>query len=485
MKTYLGLLLSLPLFLSASPAALAAATPEEAARIVSAFQAYLGSEAGVVKVEIDGDDYTATIDIAPLVAKSAQPNSTFTMTPLVLTLTSKGDGKWDVSQDSPFALNIKADTALTADLKIESYKWDGEFDEKLVTFTEATGEMTNLTLTENVNDPTQGKTDINVSVKNVKIEQSAEANANGGADATATYTLEGLSETFATPGSAGGQYPPMNIVFTAASGTYETAVTGVKSKSVLDIVAFMVAHSSKELIIKDQAILKTMLTAVLPIFENATGTSTFKTIAIQSPVGPIGMDSLTVSVDMNGVVKEGSARESISVAGLSIPAAIVPPWATTLVPKDMTFDFAGSGFDLETPAHMILAALDLAKDPPLPAGFENTLVPTLLPTGSGTITLNPTSVSNDLYSINAEGSMTAGPAALPSGKATVTAKGLDEIMKVIQAAPPEAGLQSGVGMIVAAKGMAKPQADGTLKWDIESNGDGKVLINGLDPMKMQ
>jgi hypothetical protein len=81
--------------------------------------------------------------------------------------------------------------------------------------------------------------------------------------------------------------------------------------------------------------------------------------------------------------------------------------------------------------------------------------------------------------------MSAGPAALPSGKAMISARGLDEVMKAIQAAPPEAGVQSGVAMIVAAKGMAKASADGSLTWEIESTAEGKVLINGIDPMKMR
>ena len=65
MKTRFGFLLSLPLLLSASHAALAAATPEEAARLTTLFQSYLGAEPGVVKVEADGDDYSVTLDMPP------------------------------------------------------------------------------------------------------------------------------------------------------------------------------------------------------------------------------------------------------------------------------------------------------------------------------------------------------------------------------------------------------------------------------------
>ena len=193
------------------------------------------------------------------------------------------------------------------------------------------------------------------------------------------------------------------------------------------------------------------------------------------------MDTLAFGADINGIVKDGKFRESIAITGLTVPLAVVPPWATQLVPKDITFDIQGSGFDLATPAQSALAALDLAKDPPLPAGFEATLLPSLLPKGTVDVVLNPTSVSNDIYSITAEATVAAGPMnPIPSGKGTVKAKGLDELMKIIQAAPPEAGLQSGTAMIVAAKGMGKPESDGSYAWNIESAGDGKVLVNGVD-----
>ncbi len=485
MKTRFGFLLSLPLLLSASHAALAAATPEEAARLTTVFQSYLGAEPGVVKVEPDGDNYTVTLDIAPLAAKAAAAGATFTLTPIELSLSDEGEGKWNVSQEGPLNFSMKATDKMSADVKIEDYNWEGVFDEKLGTFSEASAEVKNISIAETMNDPAQGKMDVIASIKGLKIEQSAEAGSAGGADMTAKYELDTVSETINMGGNPAMGTPPMNLLITAASGTYDTTATGVKSKSVFDLVAFFVAHPSEDLIKKDQVTLKTLLASALPIFDNAQGSGTFKTISIGTPMGPVGADTMTFGADINGIVKEGSLRESLSMTGLTVPPAIVPPWAITLVPKNISFDFTVSGFDLAAPAQLILAALDLAKDKPLPDGFEATLLPALLPTGNVSITLNPTSISNDLYFVNAEGAMVAGPAAMPSGQATITAKGLDEVLKVIQAAPPEAGVQSGVAIIVAAKGMGKAEADGTLTWKIESTPDAKVLVNGIDVSKMQ
>jgi hypothetical protein len=486
MKTSARFLLALPLLLSVSNSALAAATDDEAARLTEVFQSYLGTTEGVVAVEPDGDDYSVTIDSAPLFAKAASEGTTISLTPIELTLTDNGEGKWNVSQEGPLEFKVESKNAISANFKIETYSWEGVFDEKLGNFESASGEMKNATVLESVVDPTQGKIDVSATVNNVKVEQSGTANANGGSDMVAKYELDGFSETISTAGDAASGKPPLNIVVTAATGVYDTTAKGYKVKSILDLVAFFVAHQSKELIIKDQAGLKAIMSEGLPLFENINGTGTFKTVSISTPVGPVGADTMAFGADINGIVKDGKFRESIAITGLTVPPAVVPPWATQLVPKDVTFDIQGSGFDLATPAAAVMAALDFSKEPPLPAGFENTLLPSLLPKGTVDVVLNPTSVSNDIYNISAEATLAAGPMnPIPSGKGTVKAKGLDELMKIIQAAPPEAGMQSGASIIIAAKGMGKAEADGSFTWNIESAGDGKVLVNGIDVTQMK
>jgi hypothetical protein len=486
MKTRARFLFALPLLLSVSHPALSAANDDEAARLTEVFQSYLGTTDGVVTVEPDGDDYTVTIDAAPLFAPAAKEGTTISLTPIELTVTDAGDGKWNVSQDGPLEFKVDAKNAVSADIKIEAYTWEGVFNEAMGNFESASGQMKNASLVESVIDPTQGKVDINAAIKNVKITQTGTANENGGSDMVAKYELEGFSETVNSAGDAANGKPPLNIVITAATGVYDTSAKGYKSQSILDLLAFFIAHQSKDLIVKDQADLKSIMSEGLPLFENINGTGTFKTVSVSTPIGPVGMDTMAFGADINGIVKDGKFRESIAVTGLTLPPAVVPPWATKLVPKDVTFDIQGSGFDLATPAAAVMAALDFSKDPPLPAGFENTLMPSLLPKGTVDVVLNPTSVSNDIYSISAEGAMAAGPMnPIPSGKGTVKAKGLDELMKIIQAAPPEAGMQSGASIIIAAKGMGKAEADGSFTWNIESAGDGKVLVNGIDVTQMK
>ena len=487
MKINSGLLLSIALLSGISSTAFAAATEEGAKHLTKVLQSYLTDTEGVVDVSADGDVYKVKLDVAPLTGSkdgSAAPNPTdapkFTLAPIELELTDEGDGKWQVKHTGPIEFSVENKDELSLNGKFEAYEMTGVFDEKLATFSTSKTEIKNFTVDEKMNDPAQGPQSAKIAVVSITQDQTAAANAAGGVDITNKLTLEGLSENIASAASADGSKPAVNGSMTADSGIYETAAKNAKVKSILDLVAFFVSHQSKEKIIKSQADLKTILAAVLPVFDNAASTGTFKKVSVLSPVGQFGFDAASATVDMNGAVKDGKFHEKLSLSGPSFPAGLVPAWATKLVPQAFTVDFTVSGFDVAAPAQIALDKMDLTKDNPWPDNFEQVLLPVFMPKGTVDITMNPTSVSNDTYNVKAEGSMTAGPAAMPTGQATVTAKGLDDIMKLVQAAPPEAGLQSGTAMIIAAKGLSKTEADGSLSWKIEAAAGGKISVNGTD-----
>ena len=62
-----------------------------------------------------------------------------------------------------------------------------------------------------------------------------------------------------------------------------------------------------------------------------------------------------------------------------------------------------------------------------------------------------------------------------TGEAKLTGKGIDELLKQVQADPQAA---QAVPMLVFARGLAKPQPDGTLFWDVVYNSNG-LLVNGV------
>jgi hypothetical protein len=488
MKLKTSLLLSWAVLACTTNLAHAEATEDEANRLSALFETYLTDTEGVVSVELDGDGYKVIFDLAPLTGEAnkaaslvGESGGSFKVSPIEFKMASQGDGKWQVVEDQPITFNMEIKGQVTAEEKVESLKATGIFDEKLGTFSTVSGEMKNITVTEKLMDPSGTTGDVSATIKGIKIDQTATASGDSAVDIKSKFTIDSLTENLSMPGKPETGGAPMNFVVNAASGTLDLNGKAMKPKSLLDLLAFFVSHQTKELITKDQADLKTKLGAGLPLWENVQETGKISTVKINSQFGEFGIDTVDIGLEMNGVVKDGKFRESVGLTGMNVPAALVPPWATKLVPKNTTFDFTVSGFDLASPAQLILSQLDLSKDKPLPDGFEQVLMPSFMPKGAVDVALNPTTMSNDTYNVKVEGSMTAGPAAMPSGKAKINAKGLDEIMKIIQAAPPEAGLGSGLAVVIGAKGIAKAEADGSLTWNVEATPDGKVLVNGIDP----
>ena len=282
---------------------------------------------------------------------------------------------------------------------------------------------------------------------------------------------------------SGKDNPPLDLQIKFGGGDFSGTATGAKTSAVPPLLKFLAAHQDKDEMVKDQQGFKDMLIALLPVFNNGQGQGTINKIEVQTPMGLAAIDKLNVNINVNGAVKDGHFEEGLSVEGVALPPGLVPAWAASLVPKNSGFNIAITGFDAETPTKSWLQALDLSKDPPVAPDVVDALMGTFLPKGVVDVTISKTGVSNDTYAFTVEGTFAAGPQAMPTGKAHLTAKGLDDLMKVVQASPPEAGLQSSAALIIAAKGLGKAGSDGALSWDVEATPDGKVSVNGTDMSK--
>lgn len=470
------------LLLTTSPLAVhAGTTPEDAAKLKASLQAYLGGDGSAVKITPDGDGYKVTIDSSAL-AKIAQANGIelnlqapdFDLKPL-------GNGKWKIHQEGPFKVAIKSKDQMDISEQADSAVIDGEFDEALGTFTTLNATVKNIAVTEAIQDAKGMTANVSLKYENLDTTMTGVAGTGGGVDFKLGYKVGhgDLIEDISNKGE-----PPLHLVIKMDDGSAVGTMTNAKSLSILQIIKFFNAHPTKELRGKDQAAFKTILADMLPLFGTMQMTGTIGKTTVESPLGTFSAQKVGVTLAANGAVKDGNFAESLSLEGLVMPPSLVPPWAASLVPKSSSLGFSVSGFDVETVAKAAIAAADFTKEPPISEQVSNSFAAMLLPKGSVKVTLSNTAVSNDTYKITLDGSADAGPAAQPTGKAHITAKGLDDIMKAIQAAPPEAGLQGGAAAVVVAKGMGKAESDGSISWDVEATPDGKITVNGIDVSQM-
>ncbi len=479
---------ALILLLSSTSLAYAAATAEEAASIKASIQAYVGSEPGVVEVTPDGDDYELTLDVMPYIKKNAKADFTASFDPLKITLSpGDEDGTWDVSSSGPYAFSMSAGDQFNTSGKIENFDWQGTFDEALGAMSESTTTAKGITISSKVSQPGLNlKTAVEYSIGSVESKSTATEAGEGLADSESTIGFADIkfSSKSEVPADAAVNGPSLDYDASIAKGSYVTTMKSANLAGLLDLVAWFVAHPKEELIKQDQAVLKEKILAALPVFASLSSDSNFETLKVNTTLGTFAAELGSTSIALNGVVKDGKFGEGFSFSGISIPAGLAPPWAADLVPTSFKLDFAVSGFDVEAPARLAIGAMDLTKDPVLPAEVESQLQPAFTPTNTVIVTLSPGEIVSPVYTLSYEGALTVNLAGLPTGKATIRLRGADALMAKLAAAGEDPMAKQAVPMLVAAKGFGKAEADGSIVWVVEGTPGGAVTINGLDMSSM-
>jgi hypothetical protein len=472
---------SIPLALTAAlwgTTALAQATPEGAAELTATLQTYLGATAGVVSVAPEGDAYGVKIDFTPLLAKLPAEAGEASATPISFKLTDNGDDTWAYAQDQSFAFTLKSPGNADISVNIANIKGTGTFDEAIQSFSTSSTTVTDLQMKELITDPAGTTTDVQYSVASTQYDSTAAAGANGGVDSTMTYSATGFAETFTVPGGEG--IPPTVIGLKAEDYTGNGVVQGLRPDAIYKLVAFAVANPEAAAIAAKQGDLKTILTEGLPIFDHLTANAAMGGVTVDTPVGPLAIATAKVDVEANGVVAQGLVREAITVSGLTLPPGLVPEWAATLVPSDVTLDFGLSRFNLDAPVRLFLQAADLTKEPPVSPEVEQQLLAALLPEGVVDLTIAPGTTTAPDYTLGYTGTLSFGPQTnVPVGKVTVSLTGMDKVTATIQAAPPEVNQQF-APFLAMATGMARPGDGGALVWELETTPAGGMLINGTD-----
>lgn len=460
------------------------ATQAGADELTALFQAYLGTTAGVVTVAPEGESYGVKLDLALLLAKAPLDKLEASVSPLRLQLTDQGDGTWAYQLNQPVSLDYTLPDGEGGQAKTEtnygSVKLSGLFDEALGASRTMHMEMADVAKSQFQVGGPLGEMVGTSRVKSIVMNGGA-TSGSAGVDGRYTQTISEGSFSLTIPGAPQG---PITITGTIADGKFDIATTDYQPAALLGLWSWFVAHPTEELIKADRASLKPLIERALPLFGNVAMDGAYRTVAVDTPVGPFSADELGVALDMNGLVADGKVREALTVKGLALPEGLVPPFAATLVPTEASLDFAASGFDAAAGAALGLGLLDLPDGAAPPEGFEGQLLSALLPDGTVDITLAPGAVVAPDYRLTYQAALAAGPGQpAPVGTAKLTLVGIEAIQKALQSAPPELGGQAmmAVGM---AGGMARPGADGELVWEIEMTEAGALLVNGVDMAAM-
>lgn len=438
---------------------------------------YIGKkpfDIGFVNISVDGDAYKLAFDFKPVTDLMAKQQAfKFDVTPYFILVKPRKDGHWDVSADvSPkgWIDFVGPEGAQHIDFSVSDNKFTGVYDPDLAAFASATGSMAGMTMT--TREPKQ-QADVTVGAGTAAIVSTK--SANGGIDFTVTEKITNFAETIKV------NDPKNGLSFPAAVKAPELSVDatgkGLRTKPLLDLLAFIVATDHAAKFKADEAEFKSLLTAALPLWERIDGTYGFKDFVVESPVGKFGATQLKTAVGMDGIAKDGKINYAFKVSGLTTPQQVLPSWSVALLPTDIDLNFGGTNIDLDSMAKKTIETLDFSKDPPLPADFGKQIFADFLAKTPKAI-LRHSTIKNGNIEIAMEGEMTF-PGKKPEASMTIDVAGYDKIVEALQtAAKTEPEAAQYFPFALAVKGFGKALPDGRLEWIINAKADGSVTVNG-------
>ncbi|TRD00427.1 hypothetical protein FJV76_04610 [Mesorhizobium sp. WSM4303] len=433
---------------------------------------YVGKQAlneGILKISTEGNAYKVTFDMKALAAKVPKQDLVkFDFPPITLLVKPNGDGGWSVSSDfstsGSFEVNNSEGPA-TGQIDIKDGKFAGVYDPELGAFRSGESSIAGMTMTSRMSKQI---TDLNVGSGSSKF--GATKSAGGGVDLNVTQSMVDFAETVKLDNRSVGAVKTSELVV-------DLTAKAIRTKPLLDLLAFAVAHEDEAQLKADQAELKALLLSALPLWERMDGTYTFRNFVFETYAGNLGASQLTTSYGADGIARAGKYDYRIKAKGLSFPY-VIPGWAAKLMPTELDVKFGGVNIDLDSMSRKAIETFDLNKNPPLPAEFGDQIKADFMANAPKFI-VDHSVFSNGDTEVALEGDMTFPDGDKPDANLTIDVTGYDKIVASLQEAAktdPEAS-QAFTGAL-AVKGFAKTLPDGRVEWVINAKHDGSVTVNG-------
>ncbi|AZO12599.1 MULTISPECIES: hypothetical protein [unclassified Mesorhizobium] len=470
--------LPLVFILAFSAPALAQAVDSQGAKQLSDNLArYFGKQAfekGVLKVSVEGDAYKIAVDVKALVsALPEQKPFKIDLAPYALMVKPRSDGSWDVTSDFSQTMSFEfngPEGPQSMQVSVKDGKGTAVYDPNLAAFTSGTSSMAGMTMTSR-----EAKQQADVTAGAGTATIAATKSANGGVDFKATQKVSSFVETIKIDDPGSGMNFPVTLKTPELS--VDAIGKGVRTKPLLDLLAFAVANEDEAKLKANQAELKSLMLAALPVWERIDGTYGFKNFEVESPVGKFGATQFSTVFGMDGVAQDGKIDYAIKATGLTIPQQMLPSWSVALLPTDVDLNFGGANIDLDSMAKKAIEAFDLNKNPPLSDQFGDALAADFL-AKKPKFVLGHSTLKNGSIEIAMEGEMTF-PGKKPDATMTVDVAGYDKIVDALkEGAKSDQEMAQAFPFALAVKGFGKTLPDGRLEWVINAKADGSVTVNG-------
>ncbi|CAM5767631.1 hypothetical protein LMIY3S_02227 [Labrys miyagiensis] len=421
-------------------------------------------EKGILSITAQGSAYAVKLDLNPAFEHAKKNGVTVSIDPLTYMATPNADGTYAVTSESPFNYSFaKTEGEDQASAKFSaSCKSSGTFDPKIAIFSNYETSCPSASMT--VNSP---ENDVSVSTGAISSKITGAAGSAGGVTISTAGTVADFVETIT------GKDKPLSIKVTAKQATSDGSVENFQVGAAIELIGIAAKAGNKDELAAQQNEIKQKLLAALPLWNNLAGKATLSGVNVETPIGPVALDSFEESVGLTGAVKQASYGIGIKYSGLKLPEnPAIPSWAGPLIPAQGNIDVKFEGVDLDALARLAIQNFDVTKEPPIPDEVTAQALQIVMG-GQPRVTLSPSTFSAPAGALSAEGSMNVFPN--KKGTVTISTSDLDKLSDALG----KAQIPNMPMLVAFAKGLAKSGADGKATWAIDFDGDTKaVSING-------
>ena len=429
---------------------------------------------GALDVSPEGDHFEVRLDIRNALAKAIAPWTVSEATPIVHTLTEAAGGLWELAATGTFKLA----TEFAAAKRSSSLQFTiGSIDSK-VTFDPAIGfpRKTDLKLGDIALGMRSAQESLKLGMKDFELKSSVEDTQPGVGNIIAEISGSELSQT-----SGAFPNPEVRISGETMSGSHE--VRGVDFAGIAKLVAFWngsaAGKTTDRLTAAERAELAAIAAAHRPFVSQAKGETSVGKLAISSGGKRFLIDSLAYRWSFEDIASDGAIVAGMTLENPTVDPGVWPAGVEQALPKSIGFSFRYHGFKFGP-------MWDMLSDPKA-AGDVSTLssdelARTLLPDGRVTVEIKDTYARSPYYDLGVEGHyyMRAGERGdRYEADIDITARDFDKTVKFLQdnaKTVPVFGRAATYALM--AKGLGKPQPDGSTLWNLKIDEAGKITING-------
>ena len=302
---------------------------------------------------------------------------------------------------------------------------------------------------------------------------SGESATAGGLDFKGNGSFSRFYERIEAP-----QVPPVQI--RADNIAFDVGVNGVVANKLKNLVSFVfdLAKNEKPSPAEIDK-LKGLIRDTMPFFTALSEKVSFNQFTVASQVGDFGVGKLDYTLTMSEPSQAARIGIGARLENISAPSTLVPQLYAQLVPDlaDIEIGLADLNF---TRFVDTLMQMDFSKPGPLPEAESAKLGKALLKDGKLTVDFPKIIAKSPLYDLEASGKMRGNPEVKDdySIESTVYARDIDKLIGYLQKASKtdKQFTQASFGLMLA-KGMAKTDPDGRLRWDLKFDGK-SVSVNG-------